>query len=238
MIVFKNVVLIYREGLPNALDGISLKINAGEKVGIVGRTGSGKSTLFLALFRMVELNEGQILIDNIDIKTASLLDIRSKLAVIPQDPFLFSGTVRENLDPLSHHPDRELQSVLKECHLLDVIQRMGGLDAELGDRGKNLSIGQRQLICLARALLTKAKILCIDEATASVDQKTDRLLQKTIREQFADKTVLTIAHRLNTIMDSNRVLVLDAGKVKEFDSPAVLSQNHDSFFYNILHAPR
>ncbi|XP_038654866.1 multidrug resistance-associated protein 7 [Scyliorhinus canicula] len=234
-IMFKDAVLSYQEGLPIVLDGINLKINAGEKVGIVGRTGSGKSTLFLALFRLVELNEGQIFIDNIDIKRIRLLDLRSKLAIIPQDPFLFSGTVRENLDPLGHHTELELKAVLEECHLLEVTERMGGLDAELGDRGRNLSIGQRQLICLARALLTRAKILCIDEATASIDRKTDQLLQETIRQQFADKTVLTIAHRLNTIMDSNRVLVLDAGRVKEFDSPTVLSRNEDSFFYGIIH---
>ncbi|XP_078069644.1 ATP-binding cassette sub-family C member 10 [Mustelus asterias] len=235
VIVFQDAVLSYQEGLPIVLNGINLKINAGEKVGIVGRTGSGKSTLFLALFRMVELNEGQIFIDNIDIKRIRLLNLRSKLAVIPQDPFLFSGTIRENLDPLGHHTDLQLQTVLTECHLLEVTQRMGGLDAELSDRGRNLSIGQRQLVCLARALLTQAKILCIDEATASVDHKTDQLLQETIREQFADKTVLTIAHRLNTIMDSNRVLVLDAGRVKEFDSPTVLSNKQDSFFYGIIH---
>ncbi|XP_078398933.1 ATP-binding cassette sub-family C member 10 isoform X1 [Cetorhinus maximus] len=235
MIDIKDAVLAYREGLPNVLDGINLKINAGEKVGIVGRTGSGKSTLFLALFRMVELNEGQIFIDNIDTKRVSLLDLRSKLAIIPQDPFLFTGTVRENLDPLNRHTEMELQTVLRECHLLEATQRMGGLDAKIGDRGKNLSIGQRQLICLARALLSQAKILCIDEATASVDQKTDQLLQEKIREQFANKTVLTIAHRLSTIMDSNRVLVLDSGKVKEFDSPTVLSKNQDSFFYGIIH---
>uniref|UniRef100_UPI00398E4D16 ATP-binding cassette sub-family C member 10 isoform X2 n=1 Tax=Pristiophorus japonicus TaxID=55135 RepID=UPI00398E4D16 len=234
MIVFQDVVLVYRQGLPNVLNGVNIKINAGEKVGIVGRTGSGKSTLFLALFRMVELSGGQITIDNVDTKTISLMELRSKLAIIPQDPFLFSGTVRENLDPLGHHTDEELHVVLEECHLLETAQRMGGLDAELGERGKNLSIGQRQLICLARALLTQAKILCIDEATASVDQKTDKLLQKTIREQFAEKTVLTIAHRLNTIMDSDRVLVMDAGTVQEFDSPAILSQLKDSYFYKIV----
>ncbi|XP_072104805.1 ATP-binding cassette sub-family C member 10 isoform X2 [Mobula birostris] len=236
MILFQDVVLVYRPGLPTVLNGINIRINPGEKVGIVGRTGSGKSSLFLALFRMVELTEGQIFIDSVDTRTVSLLELRSRMAVIPQDPFLFSGTVRENLDPLTHHTDQELWDVLYQCHLHEVIHKMGGLNAELGERGKNLSIGQKQLMCLARAVLTKSKILCIDEATASVDQKTDQLLQEMIRKQFAEKTVLTIAHRINTIMDSNRVLVMDAGTVKEFDSPDVLSEDRDSYFYHLIHS--
>nr|XP_060609998.1 ATP-binding cassette sub-family C member 10 [Anolis sagrei ordinatus] len=235
-IEFQQVVLAYRPDLPNALDGVTFTIYPGEKVGIVGRTGSGKSTLFLALFRMVELTGGQILLDNIDTSSVGLKELRSRLAIIPQDPFLFSGTVRENLDPQGQHTDNDLYQVLEQCHLQAVIKRMGGLDCELGERGKSLSVGQRQLVCLARALLTQAKILCIDEATASVDQKTDRLLQETIRQRFADKTVLTIAHRLNTILDSDRVLVMHAGKVAELDSPIILSQKQDSLFQHLLHS--
>ncbi|KAK7127960.1 hypothetical protein R3I93_020518 [Phoxinus phoxinus] len=231
---FVGAVLAYRPGLPNALDEVSLEVLPGERVGIVGRTGSGKSSLFLALFRMVELNQGQILLDGVDISSVRLGNLRSKLAIIPQDPFLFSSSVRENLDPHGHHPDFRLLDALEQCHLGDVVQRIGGLDSEVGERGKSLSVGQRQLLCLARALLTEANILCIDEATASVDQKTDMLLQKTIREKFKDKTVLTIAHRLNTIMDSDRVLVMHAGKVVEFDSPAALCQRMDSFFQKLL----
>ncbi|KAJ8001994.1 hypothetical protein DPEC_G00175190 [Dallia pectoralis] len=231
---FRGAVLVYREGLPNALDGVSLMVRPGEKVGVVGRTGSGKSTLFLALFRMVELNQGQILLDGVDTRQVGLAQLRSKLAVIPQDPFLFSGTVRENLDPCGRHPDHRLMDALEHCHLMAVITRIGGLDAEVGDRGKSLSLGQRQLLCLARALLTEAKILCIDEATASVDQKTDKLLQQTIREKFRDKTVLTIAHRINTIMDSDRVLVMHSGKVVEYDSPAALCQREDSVFCRLV----
>uniref|UniRef100_A0A671P0B7 ATP-binding cassette sub-family C member 10 n=1 Tax=Sinocyclocheilus anshuiensis TaxID=1608454 RepID=A0A671P0B7_9TELE len=231
---FVGAVLVYRPGLPNALDGVSLEVLPGERVGIVGRTGSGKSSLFLALFRMVELNQGQILLDGVDISSVRLSNLRSKLAIIPQDPFLFSSTVRENLDPHGRHPDFRLLDALEQCHLGDVVQRIGGLDSEVGERGKSLSVGQRQLLCLARALLTEANILCIDEATASVDHKTDMLLQKTIREKFKDKTVLTIAHRLNTIMDSDRVLVMHAGKVVEFDSPAALCQREDSVFQKLL----
>uniref|UniRef100_A0A8B9J7H5 ATP-binding cassette, sub-family C (CFTR/MRP), member 10 n=1 Tax=Astyanax mexicanus TaxID=7994 RepID=A0A8B9J7H5_ASTMX len=231
---FRGAVMAYRPGLPNALDGVSMAMLPGERVGVVGRTGSGKSSLFLALFRMVELNQGQILLDGKDIGQVGLSQLRSKLAIIPQDPFLFSSSVRENLDPSGHYIDQRLLDALEQCHLTDVVQRIGGLDAEVGERGKSLSVGQRQLLCLARALLTEANVLCIDEATASVDHKTDMLLQKTIRERFKDKTVLTIAHRLNTIMDSDRVLVMHAGKVVEFDSPAVLCQREDSVFKKLL----
>ncbi|XP_029448719.1 multidrug resistance-associated protein 7-like isoform X2 [Rhinatrema bivittatum] len=231
---FRNVGLAYRAGLPNALDGVNFTIAPGEKVGIVGRTGSGKSTMFLALFRMMELNGGQILIDNVDIRLVALEKLRSKLAIIPQDPFLFSGSVRENLDPWGRHVDVELEQVLEQVHLKEAITRMGGLDCQVGERVRSLSVGQRQLLCLARALLTQGKLLCIDEATASVDQKTDHLLQQTIRERFAEKTVLTIAHRLNTVMDSDRVLVMEAGRAVELDSPRVLCNNPESSFYRLI----
>ncbi|XP_032851218.2 ATP-binding cassette sub-family C member 10 isoform X1 [Tyto alba] len=236
LVEFQQVVLAYRAGLPNALDGVSFTIYPGEKVGIVGRTGSGKSTLFLALFRMVELKSGRILLDGVDSQLVGLEELRSRLAIIPQDPFLFSGSIRENLDPQGKRTDAELHEVLEQCHLRDAVTQMGGLDSELGERGKSLSVGQRQLVCLARALLTQAKVLCIDEATASVDQKTDQLLQLTIRQRFADKTVLTIAHRLNTILDSDRVLVMQAGRVAELDSPTHLSQKDGSLFHHLLHS--
>ncbi|NXR19167.1 MRP7 protein, partial [Cinclus mexicanus] len=236
LVEFQQVVLAYRAGLPNALDGVSFTVYPGEKLGIVGRTGSGKSTLFLALFRMVEMKSGRILLDGVDSQLVGLEELRSRLAIIPQDPFLFSGSVRENLDPQGKRTDAELREVLEQCHLWDAVTQMGGLDSKLGERGKSLSVGQRQLVCLARALLTQAKVLCIDEATASVDEKTDQLLQQTIRQRFADKTVLTIAHRLNTILDSDRVLVMQAGRVAELDSPASLSQKDGSLFQRLLHS--
>ncbi|XP_075719658.1 ATP-binding cassette sub-family C member 10 [Rhinoderma darwinii] len=235
-IEFRDAVLCYRPGLPNALDRVSFTISAGEKIGIVGRTGSGKSSLFLALFRMMELNSGSILIDGVSTRELNLDALRSRLAIIPQDAFLLSGSVRENLDPLSHHTDTELLDVLGQCHLQDLVSRMGGLDTDVGERGKNFSLGQRQLLCLARALLTEAKILCIDEATASVDHQTDHLLQLTIRQKFRERTVLTIAHRLHTIMDSDRVLVMHAGTVAELDSPTILSRSKDSHFYRLIHS--
>ncbi|NXW02689.1 MRP7 protein, partial [Fregetta grallaria] len=236
LVEFQQVVLAYRAGLPNALDGVNFTVYPGEKVGIVGRTGSGKSTLFLALFRMLELKSGRILLDGVDSQLVGVEELRSRLAIIPQDPFLFSGSIRENLDPQGKWTDAELHEVLEQCHLRDAIAQMGGLDSELGERGKSLSVGQRQLVCLARALLTRAKVLCIDEATASVDQKTDQLLQQTIRQRFTDKTVLTIAHRLNTILDSDRVLVMQAGRVAELDSPTRLSQKDGSLFQRLLHS--
>ncbi|XP_058410287.1 ATP-binding cassette sub-family C member 10 isoform X3 [Diceros bicornis minor] len=231
---FQDVVLVYRPGLPNALDGVTFRVQPGEKLGIVGRTGSGKSSLLLVLFRLLEPSSGRVLLDGVDTSQLELAELRSQLAIIPQEPFLFSGTVRENLDPRGLHEDGALWQALEQCHLREVILSLGGLDGELGEGGRSLSLGQRQLLCLARALLTDAKILCIDEATASVDQKTDQLLQQTICKRFANKTVLTIAHRLNTILNSDRVLVLQAGRVVELDSPAALRSQPHSLFQQLL----
>ncbi|KAF6112505.1 ATP binding cassette subfamily C member 10 [Phyllostomus discolor] len=231
---FQDVVLVYRPGLPNALDGVTFRVQPGEKLGIVGRTGSGKSSLLLVLFRLLEPSSGRVLLDGVDTSQLELAELRSQLAIIPQEPFLFSGTVRENLDPRGLYEDLALWQAVEQCHLREVITSMGGLDGELGEGGRSLSLGQRQLLCLARALLTDAKVLCIDEATASVDQKTDQLLQQTICKRFANKTVLTIAHRLNTILNSDRVLVLQAGRVVELDSPAALRNQPHSVFQHLL----
>ncbi|XP_045049070.2 ATP-binding cassette sub-family C member 10 isoform X2 [Desmodus rotundus] len=231
---FQDVVLVYRPGLPNALDGVTFRVQPGEKLGIVGRTGSGKSSLLSVLFRLLEPSSGRVLLDGVDTSQLELAELRSQLAIIPQEPFLFSGTVRENLDPRGLYEDLALWQALEQCHLSEVITSMGGLDGELGEGGRSLSLGQRQLLCLARALLTDAKVLCIDEATASVDQKTDQLLQQTICKRFANKTVLTIAHRLGTILNSDRVLVLQAGRVAELDSPAALRNRPHSLFQQLL----
>ncbi|KAM6185957.1 ATP-binding cassette sub-family C member 10 [Rhynchocyon petersi] len=231
---FQDVVLAYRPGLPNALDGVTFRVQPGEKLGIVGRTGSGKSSLLLVLFRLLEPSAGRVLLDGMDTSQLELAELRSQLAIIPQEPFLFSGSVRENLDPKGLHEDSALWQALEQCHLTEVIIAIGGLDGELGEGGRSLSLGQRQLLCLARALLTDAKVLCIDEATASVDQKTDQLLQETIRKRFATKTVLTIAHRLNTILNSDRILVLQAGRVMELDSPSTLCSQPHSLFQQLV----
>lgn len=236
---FSNVSLRYREGLPLALENISFKIESGEKIGIVGRTGSGKSSLLMLLFGMIEPSEGDILIDGIDIKEIPLQLIRSKLSVIPQDPFLFSGSIKENLLPNSaeeEYNENDLLDVLQQCNLKDKIFEMGGFLTNAGERGKRLSVGQRQLLCLARALLTNTKIVCLDEATASVDGESDAILQKTIREQFEDRTVLTIAHRIETIMDCDRVLVMNDGMVAEFGPPDLLMTDSDSLFHKLARA--
>ncbi|KAL9952138.1 hypothetical protein ACROYT_G039348 [Oculina patagonica] len=237
-LTFRNVSLVYRAGLPQALRGVSFSTSAGEKLGIVGRTGSGKSSLFQVLFRMVQSYRGAVLLDGVNLASVPLDILRSRLAIIPQDAFLFSGAVRVNLDPWRKCTDAELWTVLERCYLLQAVRELGGLDADVGERGRHFSVGQRQLVCLARALLTRAKVLCIDEATASVDLETDQLIQKTIRSEFRDSTVLTIAHRLDTIMDSDRVLVMDRGTVLECDTPQTLLGNKRSFFYGLVHSSR
>ncbi|XP_055876896.1 multidrug resistance-associated protein 1-like isoform X2 [Biomphalaria glabrata] len=234
VVEFKDYQFRYREGLDLVLKGINCRIESGEKIGIVGRTGAGKSSLTLGLFRIIEAAGGCITVDGIDISTIGLHDLRSKLTIIPQDPVLFSGTLRMNLDPFDKHPDEQIWSALEHAHLKSFVSGLEkGLLFECSEGGENLSVGQRQLVCLARALLRKTQVLILDEATAAVDLETDDLIQATIRSEFERCTVLTIAHRLNTIMDYSRILVLDAGNIKEFDDPKVLLNNHKSIFYSM-----
>ncbi|XP_054167557.1 multidrug resistance-associated protein 1-like [Oppia nitens] len=224
----------YREGLDLVLNNIDVNINSGEKIGIVGRTGAGKSSLTLALFRLIEPAMGRIVIDGIDISKLGLHELRSRLTIIPQEPILFSGTIRSNLDPFDKFSDEELWTVLEHSHLKEfVISSGSGLDYSVAESGDNLSVGQRQLICLARALLRNTRVLILDEATAAVDVKTDALIQQTIKQEFKSSTILTIAHRINTIMDYNRVLVLNNGRVAEFAEPDALLNDRTTIFYSL-----
>ncbi|XP_021729901.1 ABC transporter C family member 2-like [Chenopodium quinoa] len=234
-IKFEDVVLRYRPELPPVLHGVSFTVNPSDKVGIVGRTGAGKSSMLNALFRIVELERGKILIDDYDIAKFGLTDLRKVLGIIPQAPVLFSGSVRFNLDPFNEHNDADLWEALERAHLKEVIRRNPlGLDAEVSEAGENFSVGQRQLLSLARALLRRSKILVLDEATAAVDVRTDALIQKTIREEFKSCTMLIIAHRLNTIIDCDRILLLEAGKVLEYDTPEKLLSSEESAFSKMV----
>jgi ATP-binding cassette subfamily C (CFTR/MRP) protein 10 len=235
VVTFNNIVLKYREHLAPSLRGVSFTTRPAEKIGVVGRTGAGKSSLFTALFRLAELSEGEILIDTVNIKHIGLRSLRSRIAIIPQEPFLFCGTVRQNIDPLGQYCDSELVAALRRCHLAAAINRLGGVESQVGHGGLNLSVGQRQLLCLVRAVLHNAKILCIDEATANVDTETDRHIQRTLRTSFQKSTVITIAHRIRTVMDSDRVLVMGNGEILEFDCPDTLLKNKESHFYKLAH---
>uniref|UniRef100_A0A672SIN9 Multidrug resistance-associated protein 1 n=1 Tax=Sinocyclocheilus grahami TaxID=75366 RepID=A0A672SIN9_SINGR len=226
-----NFGLRYREDLELAISDISVNIEGAEKVGIVGRTGAGKSSLTLGLFRIIEAAQGEIHIDGVNIAELGLHELRSRITIIPQDPVLFSGSLRMNLDPFDGYTDEEVWRALELAHLKNFVSGLPDkLNHECSEGGENLSLGQRQLVCLARALLRKTKILVLDEATAAVDLETDNLIQSTIRTQFEDCTVLTIAHRLNTIMDYTRVLVLDKGQMAEFDSPSNLIAKKGIFY--------
>ncbi|KOC62297.1 putative multidrug resistance-associated protein lethal(2)03659 [Habropoda laboriosa] len=234
MIRFINVYMRYAEEDPPVLKSLNIVIYPGEKIGIVGRTGAGKSSLISALFRLAKI-EGIIEIDGIDTGSICLEDLRRHISIIPQDPVLFSGTLRRNLDPFDEFTDKALWEVLDEVELKDAIITAGtGLQSRVLDRGSNYSVGQRQLVCLARAILRNNRILMLDEATANVDPQTDALIQHTIRKKFAKCTVLTIAHRLNTIMDSDKVLVMDKGRMAEYDHPHMLLQNSYSQFTSLV----
>ncbi|CAN0890518.1 ABC transporter C family member 9 [Linum grandiflorum] len=234
-ICFKDLQIRYAEHLPSVLKNVSCTFPGRRKVGVVGRTGSGKSTLTQALFRMVTVREGSIIIDGVDISKIGLHDLRSRLSIIPQDPTMFEGTVRGNLDPLGHYSDFQVWEALEKCQLGSLVREKDGkLDATVTENGENWSAGQRQLFCLGRALLKKSSILVLDEATASVDSATDSILQKIISEEFKDRTVVTIAHRIHTVIDSDLVLVLSDGRVAEYDSPKMLLQRKDSFFSKLI----
>ncbi|XP_068817678.1 ATP-binding cassette sub-family C member 2 [Capricornis sumatraensis] len=231
-IQFSNYEVRYRPELDLVLRGITCDIKSAEKIGVVGRTGAGKSSLTNCLFRILEAAGGQISIDGVDIASIGLHDLREKLTIIPQDPILFSGSLRMNLDPFNNYSDEEIWKALELSHLKSFVAGLqAGLSYEVTEGGDNLSIGQRQLLCLARALLRKSKILIMDEATAAVDLETDQLIQTTIQTEFSHCTTITIAHRLHTIMDSDKVMVLDSGKIVEYDSPEELLKNPGPFYF-------
>ncbi|KAJ6518372.1 ABC protein [Mycena vulgaris] len=245
-IQFKNVTMAYRPGLPNVLHGISLDIKAGEKIGVVGRTGAGKSSLTLCLLRIVEY-EGEIVVDGVDIGKIGLTDLRSNIAIIPQEPTLFSGTVRTALDPFSKYDDTRLWDALRRSYLVETRPSTPNatdldvsasahrltLDSVIEADGANLSVGERSLLSLARALVKDSRVVILDEATASVDLETDNKIQRTIQTQFRDRTLICIAHRLRTIVSYDRILVLDAGRIAEFDTPLNLFNQSEGVFRSL-----
>uniref|UniRef100_A0AAX7THM5 Multidrug resistance-associated protein 4 n=1 Tax=Astatotilapia calliptera TaxID=8154 RepID=A0AAX7THM5_ASTCA len=234
MITFDRVNFFYDTDGPPVLKEISATFHAKEKVGIVGRTGAWKSSLVSAIFRLAE-PQGKIYIDGVVTSEIGLHDLRQKMSIIPQDPVLFTDSVRKNLDPFNQHTDEDLWKALEEVQLKSVVEELPGkLEAVLAESGSNFSVGQRQLVCLARAILRKNRILIIDEATANVDPRTDELIQKTIRDKFKECTVITIAHRLNTIIDSDRIFVLESGTIQEFDHPFTLLQNKEGALYRMV----
>uniref|UniRef100_A0A0E0BFH7 ABC transporter C family member 13 n=2 Tax=Oryza glumipatula TaxID=40148 RepID=A0A0E0BFH7_9ORYZ len=231
----RDLKIKYRQDAPLVLHGITCTFEGGDKIGIVGRTGSGKTTLIGALFRLVEPAGGKIIIDSVDITTIGLHDLRSRLGIIPQDPTLFQGTVRYNLDPLGQFSDQQIWEVLDKCQLLETVQeKEHGLDSLVVEDGSNWSMGQRQLFCLGRALLRRCRILVLDEATASIDNATDAILQKTIRTEFKDCTVITVAHRIPTVMDCTMVLAMSDGKMVEYDKPMKLMETEGSLFRDLV----
>ncbi|KAJ8076751.1 hypothetical protein PM082_001174 [Marasmius tenuissimus] len=238
-ITFSNVNFAYREGLPLVLKDVTFHITSGEKIGLVGRTGAGKSSIIQALFRISQLGAGSIEIDGQNINAVSLQRLRTGMALVPQDSTLFLGTLRENLDPLHTRTDAELISAMRRSGLLpsdkngDVTDTRFSLDTTVGDEGSNFSAGEKQLIALCRALVRQSRILVLDEATSNVDVETDSKLQQAIKTEFADATILCVAHRLNTIAHYDRILVMDDGKLVEFDSVLELFDKETSIFRSL-----
>ena len=242
-LTLNNLRMRYRPDTPLVLKGLSVSISGGERVGVVGRTGSGKSSLLLSLLRLVEPDldpdgekyEAPILIDGVDTLRMGLRELRSKLGIIPQNPVLFSGTIRSNMDPFGQYSDEQIWSALEQCGLKASVEGMPGeLGSAVAEYGSNLSAGMRQMLVMGRALLKQCRILLLDEATSSVDFETDKEIQRTLREAFKNTTVLTIAHRINTIMDSDKILVMKDGIVAEYAPPQELLKDENSIFSEIV----
>ncbi|RWS30364.1 hypothetical protein B4U80_09452 [Leptotrombidium deliense] len=233
-VVFENVSMRYKENSPLVLQNASFKIDSHQFIGIVGRTGSGKSSLFQCLFRLIDPETGCIAIDGIDIRRVDLNALRSNLFIIPQESFLFTGSLRENIDPSNSFTDVAIWKALRDCNLEAVVLSLGGLGANLNECGRDLSVGQKQLLCMTRALLNHKKIICLDEATASIDYKTELVIYQTIRKSFQNSTVLMIAHKIESVLKCDKVIVMDNGKVSEMASPNDLLNNKQSLLYSMF----
>ena len=233
----------YRPNCDLALKDINIKINSGEKIGIVGRTGSGKSSLTLSLFRIVEAFEGKITIDGQDIANIPLKKLRRAISIVPQEPFLLEGTLKTNLDPLNIYSEQEINDVLEKVQLYQMLEHdnvMGknalkGINTEIKEYGNNLSFGCRQLLCVARAILRKSKVIILDEATSSVDQKTEDIISNAVDTMFKESTVITIAHRINTVKKCQKIIVMNAGEVVEVGNPEELIKDNKSQFYSLYY---
>mmetsp|Transcript_9396 Transcript_9396/g.20583 ORF Transcript_9396/g.20583 Transcript_9396/m.20583 type:complete len:329 (+) Transcript_9396:858-1844(+) len=229
VVVFDRVTLVYRANLPPAITEISFTIQGGERVGIIGRTGAGKSSLLVLLFRIREPTSGAVLIDGRDVTSVGLQTLRKRMSVLPQEPLLLSGTVRENVDPFGEYREEDVRKALVTVGLGEEL-----MDTQVGDSGKSISSGQAQLVGFARTILCKQKLVIMDEPTSNIDMNTDEAIQRVVRTAYSGATLLTIAHRLNTVIDSDRLLVMAEGRVAEFDAPARLLARPDSYLSGIV----
>jgi ATP-binding cassette subfamily C (CFTR/MRP) protein 1 len=240
---FNHYSMKYRNDCDLALNDINIEINPGEKIGIVGRTGSGKSSLTLSLFRIIEAFDGHIMIDDINISDIPLKKLRRSISIVPQEPFLLEGTLKTNLDPLNLYTETEIDEILKNVKLYEMLEhdsgngntKLNGINTEIKEYGNNLSFGCRQLLCVARAFLRKSKVIVLDEATSSVDQKTEDIISNAVDTLFNDSTVIIIAHRINTVKKYDRIVVMDEGKIVEVGKPDELIQNPSSQFYTLYY---
>ena len=242
-VIFNNYSMKYRNDCDLALNDINIEINPGEKIGIIGRTGSGKSSLALSLFRIIEAYKGKIIIDNRNISDVPLKKLRRSISIVPQEPFLLEGTLKTNLDPLNLYSEEEINEVLKNVKLYEILEhdninfknKIKGINTEIKEYGNNLSFGCRQLLCVARAILRKSKVIVLDEATSSVDQRTEDIISSAVDNMFKDSTVITIAHRINTVKKCDRIVVMDQGKIVEIGKPDELIKNPNSTFYSFYY---
>ena len=230
---FENFNVKYRNDTEIVLKDINFHLKPGEHLGVVGRTGSGKSTISLCLFRILEAYSGKIYIDGVDISKVGLQKLRESITIIPQDSTLMDGTLRYNIDPIKAYSDNEIMHVMKKIGFDYILkQNKDGLDQKISENGSNLSIGEKQLICITRAILRKSKIIVLDEATASIDYKTEEIIQKALNEILSSSTMISIAHRIKTVINADKILVLENGEIIEFDTPENLLNNKKSYFYD------